>query len=127
MNIPQLQQWLKLDERKRDLEAELSQIKDDMKAIHDTLLDSILEDGVSSLKVNERTVYIYRQVWAKPVEGKTLPLVHVLEATGLGHIITVNSQSLSAMFRGENVKDVPPDVFNLVETREDVSLRSRKS
>ena len=131
MNIELLQRWLALDARKRGLDSELSDVTTQMDTIHDVVVDGLLEDGITSLKISDRTVYIQKQIWARALPEHRVKLAHVLEALDMAHMIGINAQSLSALFRPDKDSDepanVPQEVADLAEVYEKVSLRSRKA
>lgn len=95
--------FVELSAQKRRLEGELVGVKAELRALGEGLLQSMIEEGVPRLSVEssdgEGLVYMHEQTWAKPKDGDRHRLVRVLEALGMGDLVTYNSQSLSSYVR----------------------------
>jgi hypothetical protein len=100
MNMEQLREFVALEKRKRDLESELKQIIDRLDDLERTLVDQFLNDGVSSMKIDGRLVYIARDIYAGPLIDRS-EVIAALKASGLGQYVceNYNTQSLRAFVR----------------------------
>jgi hypothetical protein len=95
MDIPLMRRWLALDERKRQLKAELDGVEDGLKQIQDTVLAQFTESGVNNLSLDGRTVYVACDRWPK-VKGDKTALLKTMKENGLGGFVkeNFNTQSL---------------------------------
>ncbi len=117
-----------LQAEKKTLQTALNRINAEITSLEETGLNYMIDNGLQSVKINGRTVYLSSQVWASATpEG-----VAGLKRIGLGEFVTerANVQSLSAYYREvvENAGSLdavtPPDGVTLTEK---FSIRSRKS
>jgi hypothetical protein len=103
-----------LQRKKKALEAALTTTQEELVIASDLLLTSV-EGGSfpESARVEDATVFLFRQVWASPASGPDGKADHdrltaVLDVLGLDEYkpSTVNTQSLSAYVR-EEIKKAP--------------------
>ena len=59
-----VKQWLEKERRKRDLDAELKAIKQELAVLEEAALEYLAEDGISNLKINGSTIYTNTSVYA---------------------------------------------------------------
>jgi hypothetical protein len=71
MNIEQLKEFVCLETRKRELDSELKAIAARIDDLEQALVPQFLADGVASMKVDGRTVYVARTF--TPVLPTTAP------------------------------------------------------
>ena len=69
MNMEQLKEFVCLETRKRELDSELKAIAARIDDLEQVLVPQFLTDGVSSMKVDGRTVYIAQDIQAGPLNG----------------------------------------------------------
>lgn len=119
-----------LTQKKRNLEAELDNIKEEIRAVEQPLVEEFAENGLSSLNVNGYTAYLHNQLWAKVEDGR----MEDFTVSELGELVkpTVNAQSLSAAIR-ELPKDnsgmpiLPKNLIGVVKVSEIHSIRIRST
>lgn len=127
--MERLRDFVRLTRQKKEIEADLAVVKRDIEALQATIIDGMLGEGVQSFKLTvdgERaTVYLHRQLWAKPRNGDRDRLVQRLEEIGLRELVTVNHMGLAAFVREsvENDGALPSDLIDYIETDERVSAR----
>ena len=100
MNIEQLKEFVCLETRKRELDSELKAIAARIDSLEQALLPQFLSDGVASLKVDGRTVYIAQDIQAGPLNDRA-QVIGALRQSELGQYISenYNTQSLRAFVR----------------------------
>lgn len=76
------------------------------KDIEDSLIQEMADNGISSMKIDGKTVYMSATMWASSRAGMSDQLIEALKECGLGHVVkeSVNTQTLSAICR-ENVDE----------------------
>jgi hypothetical protein len=126
MNMEQLREFVSLENRKRDLDAELKAANQRLDELEDLIIPQFIEAGVPSIAVtvdgSTRTLSINPDVYASPLNGRT-EVAAALKASELGQYVAenYNSNSLTAY-----VREVWREVLQLakrenrVATEEDV-------
>jgi hypothetical protein len=136
--LSNLDRYVELTQRKRELEAELRIVKRDLGDTEPDLLEEFKEGGWR--RVNHAasgvTVYLHRQIWARPATDQA---PQALKDAGLGQYVQegFNVHSLSAYFRelaknrveqGDPVTDLeqllPPELQGHIHLTQDVGLRA---
>jgi hypothetical protein len=104
MNMEQLREFVSLENRKRDLDAELKAANQRLDELEDLIIPQFIEAGVPSIAVtvdgSTRTLSIYPDVYASPLNGRT-EVAAALKASELGQYVAenYNSNSLTAYVR----------------------------
>ena len=100
MNMEQLKEFVALEKRKRDLDSELKAIGARIDDLEQALVPQFLADGVASMKVDGRTVYIAQDIHASPA-GDRAEVIAALKRSELGQYVSenYNTQSLRAFVR----------------------------
>ncbi len=93
------------------------------------LLEQFADAGVTSVKLDGRTFYLFGQVWARPLPEEDV--AGALERCGLADLVkrTVSTQALSAWVR-EYTKDgseLPPPLAAAIAVRKEWQVRVRKA
>ena len=138
-------------EIKRDLEAQLAELRAAIEEQQDDVCTEMLSAGVQQMKVTvfpdtprecRRTVYVRRQTWAGIKDGQKQALVDLFEASDeLRPFVTVNAQTLSSLARkhmeqaeaqerGEVfIADdlLPDEVWDKIEPTERITVAIRRS
>jgi len=100
MNMEQLKEFVCLETRKRELDSEIKSITARIDDLEQALVPQFLGDGVASMKVDGRTVYIAQDIHASPVTDRS-EVIAALRSSELGQYVTenYNTQSLRAFVR----------------------------
>lgn len=100
MNMEQLKEFVALEKRKRDLDSELKAIAARIDDLEQALVPQFLADGVASMKVDGRTVYIAQDIQASPLNDRA-EVIAALKRSELGQYVSesYNTQSLRAFVR----------------------------
>ena len=104
MNMEMLREFVSLENRKRDLDAELKAANQKLGELEDVIIPQFIEAGVPSIAVTvdgtTRTLSIYPDVYASPLNGRT-EVAAALKASELGQYVAenYNSNSLTAYVR----------------------------
>ena len=100
MNMEQLKEFVALEKRKRDLDSELKAIGVRLDDLEQALVPQFLADGVASMKVDGRTVYIAQDIQASPLNDRA-EVIAALKRSELGQYVSenYNTQSLRAFVR----------------------------
>lgn len=106
MNIEQLKEFVALEKRKRELDSELKQIAARLDDLEQALVPQFLNDGVNSLRIDGRLVYLAQDIYTGPVNDRA-EVIAALKASELGQYVSenYNTQSLKAFVR-EVAEDV---------------------
>lgn len=91
---------IRLDAEKKRLQADLDEIKSEIRDVEEQLLGKFGEEGMSSVKVGNKTLWLDRKIWAS-AGGDTEGAIASLKQEGYGDMVkeTVNRGSLSALVR----------------------------
>jgi uncharacterized protein YeeX (DUF496 family) len=106
MNIEQLKEFVCLDKRKKDLDAELKQTNQRIAELEEALIPQFVEDGVDRMTIDSRTIYLLQKVSASPLNSRE-DVIDALKQSELGQYVAenYNTQSLTA-FVNEIRKDL---------------------
>ena len=91
MNMEDLREFVALERQKKELKAQLAPIQDKLAVLSETLTEQFLEDGVTSMKHDGRTVFLKREFYASPKDdaGGKEPVVKALRKCGLRELVEV--------------------------------------
>ena len=111
MNMEQLKEFVCLENRKRDLDAELKATKQKLDDLEQVLVPQFIDDGVQRMTVDNRTVSLAQDIYASPLNERA-DVVAALKASELGQYVAenYNTNSLTAF-----VREVARDVAILAE------------
>jgi len=100
MNMEQVKEFVALEKRKRELDSELKAIAAKLDDLEQALVPQFLSDGVNSLKINGRMVYLAQDIYAGPLRDRG-EVIAALKASELGQYVSenYNTQSLKAFVR----------------------------
>lgn len=104
MNMEQLREFVSLENKKRDLDAELKATNQKLDELEDLIIPQFIEAGVPSIAVTvdgaTRTLSIYPDVYASPLTDRA-EVAAALRASELGQYVAenYNSNSLTAYVR----------------------------
>ncbi len=106
MIMEQLKEFVALEKRKRDLDSELKGIAARLDDLEQALIPQFLNDGVNSLRIDGRLVYLAQEIYAGPLNDRG-EVIAALKASELGQYVSenYNTQSLRAFVR-EVAEDV---------------------
>lgn len=132
-----VQDFVRLEKYRRELETELGQIKTELTTIEPMALEWMSKNGIDSCVVEDMTAYVKRELWAKrPDDVTTEELCEGLTAAGLEEFVhpATNMQTLSGYVReldkdkGDPAEELqlPPELDGLLEVSERFRLRTRK-
>lgn len=131
MNTDELKRFVSLEERRRQLEAEIDTIKAEASELEGRLLPQFEQAGMERVSIDGRTVYIERKLWAKAKEGDKPAVCKALKRCRLGDYVeeTFNTNSLSAYVRelDREGRKMPPSLAAVLEVSEVFKLRTRRS
>src|SRR6266567_6961936 len=101
MNQQQLKEFVCLEKRKRDLDAELKQVKQQIDDLEQVLIPQFAEMGENpSVRVDGLTISLVQEVYASPLNDRE-EVADALKRSELGQYVAenYNSNSLSAYVR----------------------------
>jgi hypothetical protein len=131
MNTEELKQFVALEERRRQLEAEVDTIKAEAAELEGRLLPQFEQSGMERVSIDGRTVYVERKLWAKAKDGDKGALCKALKRCRLGDYVeeTFNTNSLSAYVRelDREGKPLSPALAAALDVSEVFKLRTRRS
>lgn len=144
MDTKKIKEFVKLNQRKKDLESEAKSVGAEMRKLETELLEQFAEDGVSNINLDGVTVYTHSQLWAGAKDGDYERACEALREEGLGDYVQerFNANSISAWVR-EYVRELqeekpdldtedastwlPGRLKDTISVAEKFGLRMRKS
>ena len=100
MDVNKLREFVALENRKRDLESELKSVAAQLDTLQQTLVLQFINDGVNSVRIDNRLVYLAQDIYASPLNDRG-EVIAALKASELGQYVSenYNTQSLKAFVR----------------------------
>jgi hypothetical protein len=104
MNMEPLREFVSLETRKKELDADLKAAKQRLDELEEIIIPQFIEDGVPSMTVEvngaKRTLSIYPDVYASPLNDRD-EVVDALKQSELGQYVAenYNSNSLTGFVR----------------------------
>jgi len=102
VNTAELKEFVALEKEKAGIKARLKVIESRLGQLDESITKQFVEDGVQSMRIDDRTVYLHRDIYASPKEGEGRPaVVEALKACDLSQYIKedYNANSLTAFVR----------------------------
>ena len=131
MNTDELKRFVALEERRKQLEAEVETIKAESSELEVRLLPQFEQSGTERIAIDGRTVYVERKLWAKAKDGDKPSVCKALKRCRLGDYVeeTFNTNSLSAYVRelDREGKQLSAALATVLDISEVFKLRTRKS
>jgi hypothetical protein len=120
---------------KKKLEEQLGSIKDKIARLEDSVMNMMQEEQLDRLPINlgldTVTLFVHRQLWARPKGGDKERVVRTLKDVGLGDLVaeSYNTNSLSAYVREQlaNGEDLEPELADVIDINEVASVRGRRT
>lgn len=110
MSADLLREYIALERERASLEARIKDINARREQIADAVLSRWSEDGTTQQRVDGVTLYVRRSAYARVIDRDRVR--EVLEAEGLGTMLTPNTQTLSAWIREREQEGLPlPESF----------------
>lgn len=127
-----------IDERRSELKDELSRLDKERGPIEAELLEQMAETGISKIRIDGRTIYLYSQTWASVERGEEEPneeayarACKALAEAGLADMVETrfNTHRLSAFVRelAKNGESIPAQFEGAIKVTDRYSVRSRKA
>lgn len=123
--------YVEMKRKKEEIEQDLKDLNELIRNEERELISQFEAAETTSIKTNNATIAMARQVWSSPKAGMQEQMIEAIRARQPELVKeTVNAQSLSSFVReltdgGEN--PLPPDLADLIEVKEVFQLRVRKS
>ena len=101
MNTAELKEFVALEEEKSNLKSRLKAIESRLGELDESLTKQFLDDGIQSTRIDGRTVYLHRDIYASAKDGAKDAVVAALKACDLGQYVKedYNANSLKAYVR----------------------------
>jgi hypothetical protein len=131
MNTDELKRFVALEERRRQLEAEVEAVKAEAAELEQRLLPQFEHSGMERVSIDGLTVYLERKLWAKAKDGDKPSVCTALKRCHLGDYVeeTFNTNSLSAYIRelDRERRPLPPTLAPVLDVSEVFKLRTRRN
>ena len=104
MNMEPLREFVSVETRKKELDAELKAAKQRLDELEEVIIPQFIEEGVPAMTVEvdgvKRTLSIYPDVYASPLNGRD-EVVDALKQSELGQYVAenYNTNSLTSFVR----------------------------
>ena len=100
MNLEQLKEFVCLENRKKELDAEQKQVKQQLDDLEDALVPQFIQNGIQKMTVDGRTVSLVHDIYASPLYDRD-DVVAALKQSELGQYVAenYNTNSLTALVR----------------------------
>jgi hypothetical protein len=124
-----IERFIELETERRELEARLKEVKEEIAPLHEQVLTYFEQTGTSKIKRSGLTLYVHRQLWARPIDGDYERGCAALKAAGLEDMVkeSFNIHTLSAYIRElERMGEPIPETFEgAIQTEETFQIRTR--
>lgn len=137
MNVDLLRRLASLIRHKRELKSALASVNEQIDQLQEPALNEMVSAGVDRLPLRDEegtlTLYIHRQLWARPVGGPDgrPAVVEALQAEGMDDFVKqdFNVQRLSAYAREleRAGAELPEQLRAVLEITTDTEVRGRAS
>jgi hypothetical protein len=104
IDMLKVREFVAMDKRKDELEAELKAVKQRMNGLDAALMEQFSATGTQSMRVDGRTLYLRRDIRCSAKKGMKAQAVAMLKNHGLGDYVEegFNANSISAWMREED-------------------------
>ena len=110
MSTDALREYIDLERERAQLEARIKEINARREQITESVIARWTEDGTTQQRVDGVTLYVRRSAYARVTDRDRVK--EVLEAEGLGQMLTANTNTLSAWIREREAEGLPlPESF----------------
>lgn len=101
MNTAELKEFVALEKEKATLKARLKVIESRLTELDESIAAQFVSDGVQSMRIDGRTVYLHRDIYASAKDGARDAVVAALRDCDLGQYVKedYNANSLTAYVR----------------------------
>lgn len=101
MNTAELKEFVALEDEEDALKATLKVIGTRLAELSESLTQQFVQDGIQSTRIDRRTVYLRRDIYASAKDGNKEAVVAALKACNLGQYVKedYNANSLKAYVR----------------------------
>jgi hypothetical protein len=100
VNLEQLKEFVCLENKKKELDAEQKQVKQQLDDLEQVLVPQFIQDGIQKMTVDGRTVSLVHDIYASPLYDRE-DVVAALKQSELGQYVAenYNTNSLTAFVR----------------------------
>ena len=135
MDLKDARRFAALLNKKRKLEDELAEVKEEMDRLQPLVLNQMMEDKMPKLHLTvdgvNLTLYPHTELWLFPGDGGREAVCYALKRARLGEFVKedYNTSRFSAWGRERlaNNQDLPPSIKKVVVEDVRVSLRGRRT
>ena len=132
MDADVVRRYTTLRQRERERKAEAGALKEEADALEQEILEQFAAEGIDSVRIDGKTVYLHRTLWARTEKDVDREAVcGALQEIGLGHFVseTYNANTLSAWMRDldREGEELPTELKGLVKGEEVYQVRVRTS
>jgi hypothetical protein len=101
VNTADLKEFVALEKEKAQLNGRLKVINQRLEVLDGAITEDFVKDGIQSMRVDGRTVYLHRDIYASPKDGERAAVVEALKECDLSQYIKedYNANSLTAFVR----------------------------
>ena len=125
-SLDEYKRYVEFDKKKKELEAELSNIKKKMAKMEEQLIDGLIDNEMHKVSIAGKTCYVHNMTYAS-VKDKQKAM-EVLKQNGFEDYISegINNNSISALIRhlqSEEGEGIPESFRGVIDPFEKISLR----
>lgn len=120
MDVGKLREYIDLTLRKRKLEDEIREIKDQLEPLEKAVTDIFIEEGMQKITLGDYTVHIIKNVYPKLPQGRDAAVAVLKNSPEFGSLVSenFNNQTLAKTIReilAEN-EELPAEWTGIIET-----------
>lgn len=131
LDVTAVHYWRRAKATKEACDAALELAKDELQRAEQAALDAFERAGIQSIKLDGRTTYLRRDLYASTRKGAKEALIAALRHHELADLVgeTVSGQSLSAYVREREREgdEVPPEIAEHITVAEVFRVGERAS
>jgi hypothetical protein len=129
VDMGRITRYAELDERRLSLMREIDSLRKAQSEMEPQILEDMSNSGMESTRVNGRTIYIQRQLWAK--YSNAYDAVEALKEAGLEDLVSekFNANQLAAYIRELDAQGepMPTEFQGIIEPNEVFHIRTRRA
>jgi len=133
-----INRFIELTQVQKDLEAQLSPVKDELGELRSDLAREFAGCGDTRITRNGYTLYVKRELSVKSAGGDTAALCDALRRSRLSHLISPSMQSIKAWLKDRfhdpatdtwevDMRKLPPSLQDKFEIGEYTQISARKA
>jgi len=119
-----LKKYINLNEQKKNLNAELRTIQDELNSLEPLIIDHLIENDTDRVTINGKNISYKTQIWMKKETWDDRLIKDTLRKLDMEEYISLNSQRLSSWIREkiQSGEGIPKELNGILSYHEKTSV-----